>query len=61
MTRGPITATPEVTSLVGGPPFDNYYIRGWHEGTEEVEVTLTFTVNWFEPGAVVHIADVDVR
>jgi hypothetical protein len=51
----------EVTSLEGGPPFDNHYLRGWHPGTEEVEVTLTFTVNWYEPGAIVRVEDVVVR
>jgi hypothetical protein len=51
----------DVTSLEGGPPFDNYYLRGWHPGTEDVEATLTFTVFWFEPGAVISIKDVLVR
>jgi len=30
-------------------------------GTESVAVTLSFTVNWFQPGAVVHVVDVEVH
>jgi hypothetical protein len=26
----------------GRPPFDNYYARGWHEGTETVAISLQF-------------------
>jgi hypothetical protein len=51
----------EVTSLEGGPTFDNIYQRGWHEGTERVQATLTFTVEWFEPGAVIHVTNIRVH
>ncbi len=50
-----------VTSLDGGPAFENYYTRGWHAGTERVEVSLTFTVEWFEPGAVIEVRDIHVK
>jgi hypothetical protein len=50
-----------ITSLDGGPRFDNFYQRGWHPGTERVQATLTFKVEWFEPGAVLHVTDILVR
>jgi hypothetical protein len=43
------------------PPFDNYYVRGWHEGTETVEAVVIFEVMSFEPGAVLELRDVVVR
>lgn len=49
-----------ITSLDGGPKFENVYQRGWHAGTERVQVTLTFTVEWFEPGAFLHVVDIRV-
>lgn len=51
----------EITSLDGGQAFKNVYERGWHAGTERIEATLTFTVEWFEAGAVLHVKDVRVR
>ena len=50
-----------IASLDGGPPFENAYVRGWHEGTERVSVTLTFTVDSFDPGAVLQVLDLVVR
>lgn len=50
-----------ITSLDGGPPFDNYYAHGWRPGTERVEVTLTFTVLMFEPGAQVVVEGIEVH
>lgn len=50
-----------IRSLDGGPPFDNYYQHGWRPGVERVEVTLSFTVLLFEPGAVVQLEGVDVH
>jgi hypothetical protein len=43
------------------PPFDNYYIRGWHEGTETVDAVLVFEVVSFEPGATLELRDIVVR
>lgn len=43
------------------PPFDNYYLRGWHEGTETVEAVLVFEVVSFEPGATLELRDIVVR
>ncbi len=50
-----------ITSLDGGPPFDNYYAHGWRAGVEHVEVTLDFNVLMFEPGAKVVVEGVDVH
>ncbi len=50
-----------VRSLDGGPPFENYYQHGWRPGVERVEVTLSFTVLLFEPGAVIRVEGVDVH
>jgi hypothetical protein len=44
-----------------GPPFDNYYMRGWHEGTETVDAVLVFEVVSFEPGATLELRDIVVR
>lgn len=51
----------DIRSLDGGEAFKNVYERGWHAGTERVEAILTFTVEWFEPGAALHVNDVLVR
>ena len=51
----------KVTSLDGGPPFENYYAHGWRPGVEHVRVTLSFTVLMFQPGAVIHVANVDIH
>jgi hypothetical protein len=45
----------------GAPPFDNYYLRGWHPGTEQVVVTLTFDVTAFSPGAVLQVRSLIVE
>ena len=50
-----------ITSLDGGPPFENYYLHGWRLGVEHVRVTLSFTVLSFQPGAAVVVANVDVH
>lgn len=50
-----------ITSLDGGPKFENYYQRGWHPGTERVQATLTFSIEWFEPGAVLRVRDIRVH
>jgi hypothetical protein len=50
-----------IESLDGGQAFKNIYERGWHPGTERVQATLTFTVEWFEDGAVLQVKDVHVR
>ncbi len=50
-----------ITSLDGGPPFENYYLHGWRPGVEHVRVTLSFTVLSFQPGAAVVVANVDVH
>lgn len=50
-----------ITSLEGGPAFDNYYMRGWHAGTERVQVTLTFDVEWFRPGAMIEATGIQVH
>ena len=50
-----------IMSLDGGPPFENAYVRGWHAGTERVSVTLTFTVDSFDPGAELQVRDLVVR
>jgi hypothetical protein len=42
----------------GAPSFDNYYLRGWHPGPEEVAMTLRFDVKDFTPGAVLQIRNV---
>lgn len=50
-----------ITSLDGGPPFENHYLHGWRPGVEHVRVTLSFTVLSFQPGAAVAVANVDVH
>jgi len=45
----------------GAPPFENYYMRGWHEGTETVEAVVIFDVLSFEPGALLELRDILVR
>jgi hypothetical protein len=50
-----------VTSTSNGGPFENEYEHGWRPGTEGVEVTLSYDVAWFEPGATFTIVDVLVR
>jgi hypothetical protein len=51
----------EVTSLDGGPRFDNIYQHGWHEGTERVQVTLTFTVDWMDADTTLHVTNIRVH
>jgi hypothetical protein len=50
-----------ITSLNDGRPLWNYFDHGWHPGVEHVEATLTFTVESFEPGAVLRVRDLVVR
>lgn len=51
-----------LTSLAsGGRPFDNYYMHGWHTGTEEVVAALDFDVTRFDPGAVLQVRDLVIR
>lgn len=50
-----------ITSLDGGPPFENYYLHGWRPGVEHVRVTLSFIVLSYQPGAAVTVANVDVH
>ena len=45
----------------GAKPFDNLYVRGWHDGTEEVSALLIFDVTSFEPGAVLQLRDLVVE
>jgi hypothetical protein len=48
-----------VHSLVAGrPAFDNYYLHGWWPGTEAASVTVEFSIDEFEPGAVLQLRDV---
>ena len=51
----------EVRPAAGGEPLWNLYEHGWHEGVEEVTVTITFDVAWFEPGATLAIVGIVVR
>ena len=51
----------EVTSLDGGPRFDNIYQHGWHEGTERVQVTLTFTVEWLDADTTLQLTNIRVH
>jgi hypothetical protein len=51
----------EIRSLDGGPPFRNAYERGWHPRPETVEAVLRFTIEWFEPGAILQVRDIRVR
>ena len=51
----------EVTPVAGGAPLRNLYEHGWLPGVEEVDVTLTFDVAWFKPGAAFTVTDVVVR
>lgn len=51
----------EVRPTSGGRPLQNLYEHGWQDGVEEVEVTISFDVAWFEPGAILRIVDVVVR
>lgn len=44
---GPIDLV--VVPQAGFPPFDNYYVRGWHPGTEDVTVRVQFSMS--EPPA----------
>ena len=50
-----------VESLNGGQPFQNIYLHGWRPGTERVRATLTFEVEWFEPGAVLRVTRLRVK
>jgi hypothetical protein len=43
------------------PPFDNYYVRGWHEGTETVNAVLVFEITSFETGAMLELRNIDVH
>jgi hypothetical protein len=43
------------------PPFGNGYRRGWHPGTEVVNVYLTYDITGFTPGAVIPLRDVVVH
>jgi hypothetical protein len=45
----------------GGDAIGNLYATGWHHGTYAVDVTLTFDVAWFEPGASFTLVDIVVR
>jgi hypothetical protein len=45
----------------GGEPIWNVYETGWHHGTYEVDVALTFDVAWFEPGTSFTVVDLVVR
>lgn len=44
-----------------GEVIDNAYTHGWHMGTERVAVTLEFSVEQFESGTELVIADATVR
>lgn len=48
-------------STATGDVIDNAYTHGWHVGTERVAVTLKFSVEQFEPGAELLIANATVR
>jgi hypothetical protein len=50
-----------IDSLDGGRPFENIYEHGWHPGTERVHATLTFSVESYEPGAVLEVIGISVR
>ena len=50
-----------VTSLDGGRPFFNAYDHGWQTGVEHVAASLTFTVESFDPGAVLTVTNLVVR
>ena len=50
----------EVRTL-DGELLENIYAHGWRSGTERVEATLTFTIESFEPGAVLEAVDIIVR
>jgi hypothetical protein len=50
-----------VSPVDGGPALTNVYEHGWHEGVEEVEATLTFSVSWFKPGASITVVNLVVR
>jgi len=51
----------QIESLEGGLPFENIYAHGWHTGTERVSATLTFTVESFDPGAVLEVTNLTVQ
>jgi hypothetical protein len=51
----------QIESLDGGLPFENIYAHGWHTGTERVSATLTFTVESFDPGAVLEVTNLTVH
>jgi hypothetical protein len=42
----------------GAPRFENYYLRGWHPGPEEVSLILRFDVKEFEPNSILEIRNV---
>ncbi|MDQ6794629.1 MAG: hypothetical protein M3067_07420 [Chloroflexota bacterium] len=44
-----------------GKPFENYYLRGWHPGPEDVIVSLQFDVMAFDPGALLQVRDLVVQ
>lgn len=55
---GAITLT--VVPLAGGAPLQNIYEHGWHDGVEDVEATLTFDVDWVQPGASITVVNLAV-
>jgi len=50
-----------VRPVGGGPELMNLYEHGWRSGVEEVEVTITFSVTWFKPGASITVVNLVVR
>ncbi len=53
--------TVEVTPVGTDVPLTNLYEAGWRPGVEEVVVTLTYNVVWFQPGATLSLVDLLVR
>ncbi|MEA2653773.1 MAG: hypothetical protein QOI37_1000 [Chloroflexota bacterium] len=51
----------QIVSLDGGLPFENIYAHAWHKGVERVSATLTFTVETFDPGAVLEVTNLTVH
>jgi hypothetical protein len=50
-----------LTDHATGEPLENLYQHGWRAGIELVDVALDFSVEWFKPGSLIRLSDVDVE
>jgi hypothetical protein len=53
--------TMDITPAAGGEPIWNIYVHGWQEGTELVEVSISFDAAIVREGATLELVNVVVR